>query len=166
MEKDMEQRFTAELLGRGPNAAWVFLPVPFNVAEVFGSKARVAVSGTLNGAPFRNSLLPNGDGTHSMPVNKELMESAKAAAGETVAVVMLIDKEPRAVSAPDDLKAVLTESHSAELAFEKLSYSYRKEYVDWINGAKKPDTRERRIQKSIEMLVSGVRLKGKKSRDA
>jgi hypothetical protein len=89
----MEQRFTAKLLGRGPNTAWIFLPVPFNVAEVFGSKARVAVRGTLNGAPFRNSLLPNGDGTHSMPVNKELMASAKTSVGETVTVVMAVDKE-------------------------------------------------------------------------
>jgi hypothetical protein len=156
----MEQRFTAELLGRGPNAAWVFLPVPFNAGEVFGSKARVAVRGTLNGAPFRNSLLPNGDGTHSMPVNKELMASANAKVGQTVAVVMIVDKDPRLVCAPDDLHIALAKSPAAQQSFEALSYSHRKEYVDWILGAKRQDTRERRIHKAVEMLVAGVRLKG------
>ena len=83
----MEQRFTAELFGRGPKAAWAFLSVPCSVSEFFGGKAQIAVSGTMNGAPFRNSLLPNGDGTHSKPVNKEPMGSAKAKVGETVTVV-------------------------------------------------------------------------------
>jgi hypothetical protein len=68
----MPKRFSAQLIGRGPNGAWTFLAVPFDVAATFGSRARVAVRGTINGAPFRNSLLPNGDGTHSMPVNKDL----------------------------------------------------------------------------------------------
>jgi uncharacterized protein YdeI (YjbR/CyaY-like superfamily) len=43
---------------------------------------------------------------------------------------------------------------------EKLSDPHRKEFVDGIIGAKKPGTRERRIQKSMEMLVAGARLKG------
>ena len=73
---------------------------------------------------------------------------------------MTADKEPRTVSVPDDLKIALASSNAAELAFEGLSYSHRKEYVDWIIGAKKPDTRERRIHKTVEMLVSGARLKG------
>ena len=155
----MEQRFKAPLIGRGPNGAWVFLPVPFNVSEVFGSKARVAVRGTLDGASFRNSLLPNGDGTHSMPVNRQLMESANAAVGKTVDVVMVADTEPRTVCVPEDLEVALRSSRAAALAFDQLAYSYRKDYVDWIVGAKKTDTRERRIRKCIEMLVAGERLK-------
>ncbi|TRZ56589.1 MAG: DUF1905 domain-containing protein [Rhodocyclaceae bacterium] len=80
----MKQRFDAELVGRGPKGAWTFLPIPFNVQAVFGSKAGVPVAGTLNGFAFRNSLLPNGDGTHSMAVNKELQAWANAKAGDTV----------------------------------------------------------------------------------
>jgi len=156
----MEQRFKAPLIGRGPNGAWVFLPVPFDVGEVFGSKARVAVRGMIDGASFRNSLLPNGDGTRSMPVNRQLMESANAAVGKTVDVVMVADTEPRTVFVPEDLEVALTISRAAALAFDKLAHSYRKDYVDWIVGAKKTDTREPRIRKCIEMLVAGMRLKG------
>jgi hypothetical protein len=64
------KEFTAQLEAVGPNGAWTFMTVPFNVEEVFGSKARVAVAGTINGFPFHSSLMPNGDGTHCMMVNK------------------------------------------------------------------------------------------------
>jgi hypothetical protein len=156
----MEQRFTSELVGRGPKGAWVFLPIPFDVQTVFGSKARVAVAGTVNGAPFQNSLLPNGDGTHSMPVNKELLASANAKVGEAVEVVLSVDTAPRTVTPPDDLQSALVASEGMEQAFGQLSYSHQKELVDWIAGAKKPETRARRVEKSLEMLRTGQRLKG------
>ena len=74
------KRFKGRLIPRGPGGAWTFLAIPFSVEEAFGSRARVAVSGTLNGFAFRNSLMPEGDGTHSMMVNKALQAGAKAAA--------------------------------------------------------------------------------------
>jgi hypothetical protein len=155
----MEQRFQARLIGRGPNGAWIFLPVPFNVQEIFGSKARVAVAGTLNGHPFQNSLLPNGDGTHSMPVNKELRAGAKVEAGDIVTVVMALDTAPRSVEIPEDFSAALAGRKDLQQRFAKLSYSMRKEYIDWINEAKKPETRARRIEKAMELLASGGRPK-------
>jgi hypothetical protein len=54
------------------------MPIPFNFKQVFGKKAQVRVAGTINGAPFRHSLTPRGDGTHHMHINKELLKSAKA----------------------------------------------------------------------------------------
>lgn len=68
----MQQEFDAILTGRGPGGAWTFLPVPFDVQAAFGSKAQVTVAGTLNGFAFRNSLLPQGDGTHAMAVEAAL----------------------------------------------------------------------------------------------
>lgn len=156
----MFERFTSTLAGRGPNAAWVFLPIPLEVQTLFGSKARVAVKGTLNGAPYRNWLLPNGDGTHSMPVNKELMASAGAGVGDCVDVVLSLDTEPREVSLPEDLQSALRLSSGMEQAFGKLAYSYQREFVEWITGAKKPETRAKRIDKAVELLNAGKRLKG------
>lgn len=155
----MEQRFQARLTGRGPNGAWVFLPVPFDVQKVFGSKARVAVTGTLNGHPFQNSLLPNGDGTHSMPVNKELRAGAKLEAGDMVTVVMTLDTAARSVEVPEDFSAALAGHKDLGQRFSRLSYSMQKEFVDWIVAAKKAETRARRIEKSMELLVSGGRVK-------
>ena len=104
----MPQKFKAELIGRGPGGAWVFLPIPFNVEKVFGTKARVAVKGTMNGFPFRNSLMPEGDGTHSMMVSKELRKGAQAEIGDTVKVEMELDTAARVVAVPADLKSAFS----------------------------------------------------------
>lgn len=58
--------FKTRLTARGPGDAWTFLEMPFSVEKEFGTKARVAVVGTMNGFAFQNSLMPNNDGTHSM----------------------------------------------------------------------------------------------------
>ncbi len=67
-----KQVFRATLRREGGKGSWVTLTVPFRVEEVFGSKSRVPVKGTINSVPFRNSLMPNGDGTHYLVVNGSL----------------------------------------------------------------------------------------------
>jgi hypothetical protein len=153
----MKQKFEAKLQGKGPGNAWTFLPIPFDVQKTFGSKTRVPVLGTINGFPFRNSLMPEGDGTHSMMVNKELQKGASATAGDTVAVVIELDKTPRSVAVPNDLKALLTKNKLAETAFNKLAYSHKKAFLDWIDSAKKPETRAKRLKETIGMLEAGKR---------
>lgn len=135
----MKQVFQTRLVGRGPSGAWTFLNVPFNVNEVFGRKSRVPVTGTINGFPFRNSLMPEGDGTHSMMVNKELQAGAKARAGDLVSVVMNVDRTERVEAVPDELKKALKTNKQAGRTFETLSYSHRKEFADWVGGAKKAE---------------------------
>ena len=72
---------------------------PVDVLEVFGTRARVPVRGTINGFPFRSSLMPMG-GCHMMPVNKTLREGAGVEAGDMVEVVMERDDEKRTVEVP------------------------------------------------------------------
>jgi hypothetical protein len=153
----MKLKFEAKLQGKGPGNAWTFLPIPFDVQKAFGTKARVPVVGTINGFPFRNSLMPEGDGTHSMMVNKELQKGAGATAGDMVAVVIELDKTPRSVTVPDDLKGLLAKHKPAETAFMGLAYSHKKAFLDWIDSAKKPETRAKRLKETIEMLEAGKR---------
>ncbi len=158
--KPAEHRFKGLLVGRGPKLAWVFLAIPFDVHEVLGSRARVPVRGTLNGFPFRNSLLPNGDGTHSMAVNKQLLAGARAKAGDTVSAVMVLDTAERTVAVPRDLDAALRRTKAAGRAFAGLSHSGKKDFVDWIEQAKRPETRLRRLHDVVAMVIAG-----KKRRD-
>jgi hypothetical protein len=153
----MKQKFEAKLIGKGPGNAWTFLPIPFDVQKAFGSKARVPVVGTINGFSFRNSLMPEGDGTHAIMVNKELQKGAKAAAGDTVAVVIELDKTPRTVTIPDDLRDILAKHEPAKTAFAKLAYSHKKAFLDWIDSAKRPETRIKRLKETIDMLQAGKR---------
>ena len=86
-------RFKVMLEGKeGSSVAW--LNAPFDVPETFGTRARIAVRGTINGFPFRSSLMPMG-GCHGMAVNKTMREGAKAKAGDVVDVVMERDEEAR-----------------------------------------------------------------------
>ena len=148
------KQFKARLASRGPGAAWTFLEIPFNVEKAFGSKARVPVAGTMNGFAFRNSLLPQGDGTHAMAVSKALQTGAKARAGDLVSVSMQVDRSERIVEVPSELKQRLASHPQAGTVFESLSYSHRKEFAEWVGSAKQPETRNRRAEKSVALVLA------------
>ncbi|MGC2300569.1 MAG: YdeI/OmpD-associated family protein [Acidobacteriaceae bacterium] len=152
----MQQTFSIRLIGRGPKGAWTHLPIPFSVEEIFGAKGRVAVRGTINAIPFRSSIMPRGDGTHYMAVNQTIRAAAGAGIGDMVKVVMEPDTAKRTVTVPPYLKKALAAA-SQNNTFAALSYSHRKELVDWIAQAKKLETRASRIEKCIAMLAKRKR---------
>ena len=137
-----------------PTSAMLVIP-----SATLGVRARVPVKGTINGFPFRSSFFPTGKGTHYMVVNKEVRAGAKAAVGESVTVVLEVDTAPRVVALAPDVKKALTKNKKAKAAFEKMAYSHQKEYVGYIEEAKRPETRAKRIKQTLEVL-SGV---GKKA---
>jgi hypothetical protein len=152
--------FKAELTGRGPSGAWTYLRILFSVDQVFGRKGQVPVRATVNGFTFRNSLMPRGDGTHILGIGKDILAGAGAATGDTVAVELAIDDAPRTVAVPADLEAALASAPGKAQAFGALSYSHKKEFVDWIESAKRPETRISRIEKAVEMAGSKKTPKG------
>ncbi len=155
----MKQKFEAKLTAHGPKGAWVFLAIPPEVTKAFGSIARLPVVGTLNGFSFRSSILPEGDGTHSLAVNKQMQAGAKVAAGDTVKVVLELDKGERVVEVPPELQHVLDRQTKAAQAFAGMSFSCKKEYADWIAQAKRPETKEARVKKALELIAAGKKLR-------
>jgi Domain of unknown function (DUF1905)/Bacteriocin-protection, YdeI or OmpD-Associated len=151
----MKREFQAKLMSKGPGGAWTYLSVPFDVQDAFGSKSRVSVKGTINGHPFYNSLMPEGDGTHSMMVNKQLQAAAKARAGDSVQVSLEVDTSRRKVEVPQDLRHALRAGTEAASFFNGLTFSQKNEYVDWISSARQSTTRANRIKRAIEMLLAG-----------
>ncbi|HEX4007995.1 MAG TPA: YdeI/OmpD-associated family protein [Acidobacteriaceae bacterium] len=150
----MKQTFTVQLIGRGPQGAWTHMDVPFSVEKAFGTKARVAVKGTINGFPFRSSLVPRGGGVFYMAINKQMRDGAGAGVGTIVSVVMEPDTAPRTVTIPPDLKKALAKSPAKGKTFAAFSYSHQKERVDWIEQAKRPETRAQRIAQCLTMLAA------------
>jgi hypothetical protein len=156
----MKQQFQAQITGRGPNSAWIQMDIPFDVQKAFGSKGVVPVTGAINRVTYRNSLKPNGDGTHYMHINKELLAEIGVKVGDTVKVTMEKDLAPRTVEIPADLQSALKPEPGLAKAFAGLSYSHQKEFVDWIVQAKKPETRSRRVAKALEMVAAKQNPKG------
>jgi hypothetical protein len=126
--------------------------IPFDVQEAFGKKGRVPVKCTIDGYPYRGSIVPYG-GTHYIGVVKKIRDAIGKTYGDTVDIVMELDEEPRVVDVPEDFARALAGNEAAKKAFDKLSYSHKREYVEWINEAKKEETRKRRIAKAVEKLL-------------
>ncbi len=137
---------------RGTQSAWFI--VPFDAEKFFGTRGRVPVRGTLNGAPFRGSLFKM-RGRHFMVVNRRLREAAAVSGGETVPVTLERDTEPRVVTPPADFARALASNEGARAAWDTLSYTHRREHVEHIEEAKRPETRRRRIEKSVALLAAG-----------
>ena len=131
---------------------WTFLTVPFDAETIFGKKGQVKVTGTINGVAYRNSLMPHGNGQHFLVVNKSIRDKANAQVGDTVVVTMSLDTGERHIIVPAGLQEALSQNPSAQAVFNGLSYSHKKKYVDWIENARKEETRASRIAKAIEEL--------------
>ena len=147
--------FETRLVAVGPKGAWTCLPIPFSVEQVFGSKARVPVVGTMNGFAFRNSVMPEGNGSHRMMVSRDLQLGAKARAGDTVRVTLQRDAGERPVEVPTELHGALRKNKAAGKFFAGLTTSQKREYAGWIASAKQEETRTRRAAQAIGFLLEG-----------
>ena len=146
------QRFEATLEQHGSGTVVV---VPFDLKEAFGS-GRPPVRATVNGYTFRTTLFTMG-GRALLGLNREVREAAGVEAGRKVSVQLERDAEPRNVAVPRDLAAALEVDPAVRETFDELSYTHRKEYVRWIEDAKRDETRTRRIAKAVELLREGVK---------
>jgi len=147
-----KQSFRAEIVDPGGGGA--FVRVPFDVEDVYGKK-RVKIKATIDGEPYRGTLVRMGEPCHILIVIKAIREKIGKTFGDEVEVILEEDLEPRLVAVPDDLKEKLAATPQAKDFYEKLSYTNQREYVTWINDAKREETRLRRIAKMIEMLEDG-----------
>jgi len=153
-----ELRFRAKIEGKEAGVVAAIAP-PVDVPKFFGTRARVPIRGTINGYPFRSSLMPCGK-RRMMPVNKKLCEGAGVRPGDTVDVVMERDEEERTVEAPPVLNKELAKNKAAQTNWEKLSFSHKKEMALAIAGTKQEETRTRRLGKIMQILKSGAKWTG------
>jgi ribosomal 50S subunit-recycling heat shock protein len=151
-------RFKVKLDGEERSSVASLTP-PFDIMETFGTRARVPVRGTINGFPFRSSLMPMG-GCHFMVVNKTIRDGAKVKAGDVVEVMMERDEEERTVEAPPDLEKELKKSKAARDRWEKLSFTHKKEMAICIREAKQEETKQRRLEKVMNVLKTGAKWTG------
>jgi hypothetical protein len=152
-----KHKFKVKLIGQDGSQVAALKP-PFDVVEVFQRKGRVPVKGTINGFPFRSSLMNMGDG-HMMAVNAELRAGANCKAGDSVDVVMELDEGERKVEVPAYLKKIINSDAKAKESWSKLSFTHQKEYVREIDGAKRPETKEKWIAAMMDALKKGKQKK-------
>ena len=128
--------------------------IPFDLEEAFG-RARPPVKVTIRGHMWRTTPGVY-DGVGYVVVNRDVKAATGVDAPERVRVAMELDTEPRAVRVPADLRAALRANEAAGNAFARLSFSHRREYVEWVEEAKRPETRTRRIAATVERVRKGL----------
>ena len=137
--------------GRGGGC---LIPVPPDVATRLGLKGVPKIQAVIAGQPYRGSLMPMGDGTWCLGVLKSIQEAAGVGFGDTVTVELTIDTAPRTVEPPPDLARAIGRDKKMAAAWDKLSFTNKKEMAQSVEGAKKSETRERRLAGAIAKLRS------------
>ncbi len=134
-----------------PNPDGVLLvEVPARVVAALGEKKRVPVTVTLNGVSYRSTSAVYG-GRFYLPARREIREAAKLVAGKRAHVTLEADTAARTVAVPSDLGRALA-SAKLRRAFDALSFTRRREHVEAVTGAKRPETRSARIAKVVTAL--------------
>ncbi len=129
--------------------------VPADIVEALGRGKRPPVTVTIRGYTYRSTVAVYGD-EFWIGVSAEHRTGAGVAAGDEVDVTLELDSAPRQVEVPADLAAALAADPAAAAAFAALSYSRKQFFVLPIEAAKAPETRARRIEKTIATLRLGA----------
>ena len=137
-------------------AAWIVFP--YDLKETYGIGNLVPVVATFDGVEYRGSIAKMGP-EPLLLIRKDVRAKLGKAGGDTVEVKVTLDTSTREVKVPDDLERALRGHSQAKAGFDGMSYSNRREYVQWIESAKKAETRASRVGKAVEMLAARKPLK-------
>lgn len=149
-------RFKARL-GRHPEEAGrvALLGIPDAVNKKLPARDEMTVEGTINGHPFRGGLRPGPSGARSLRVNRAMLDGSGAGTGDVVDMVVLVpEAEPKV---PADLKKAVFASSAARALWQAISPMNRHDWVRWVEAAKKPETRVRRVAIAVDKLNAGMR---------
>ncbi|MFF0636650.1 YdeI/OmpD-associated family protein [Nocardia sp. NPDC004151] len=127
------------------------LEVPPEVVEALGGGARPPVTITLNGHSWKSRVAIL-RGRNLLGLSNANRKAAGVEIGDEVEVEVRLDSEPRVIVEPDDFTQALDADPAARAAYDNLSHSRKREHVHAIESAKKPETRQRRIEKAIATL--------------
>lgn len=65
---------------------------------------------------------------------------------------------PKTIHIPKDIRHALAENETAWKNFNNFAYTYRKEYVEWVQSAKRPETREKRIKETVRLSALNKKM--------
>lgn len=144
-------RLHATLEPRGPAAAIVLTD---EQVAAFGAGKAFAVRVTANGTEVAARIARMG-GENLIGFSKSSRAELGVGIGDVVDVVIAADTAPREVEVPPALAARLGNDPAARAAFDALAPSHRKEFVRWIDEAKRDETRASRVEQTLRLLRAG-----------
>jgi hypothetical protein len=139
---------------RDEASSGVFVVVPGDVREAFG-RVRPPVVVTIGAHQWRTTVSVYG-GRSLIGISWANRDAAGISAGDRVTVEVALDEAARTVIVPPDLAAALTAAPAAKSRFDAMSFTHRQEYVAWLDAAKRPETRARRLAAAVERIAAGA----------
>ncbi len=142
---------------QGEKTGWTYIFIPFDLAEKLNPKARKSfrVKGKIDTQPISGiSLLPMGEGNFILSLNASLRKKIGKSTGHSVQVQLEVDKKPFQLS--KDLLACLLDEPTAQKQFKSLPSSHQKYYSNWVENAKTPETKTKRIAHLIYSFQNGL----------
>lgn len=137
--------------------AWTFVILPRHASARLPSRGMVAVEGALNGVAFRATLEPDGQGGHWLRVDRKLRETAGAEVGDVVRLEIAPTAEQSEPRVPADLRKALAADPKARAVWSYITPASRRDWIQWIESAKREETRLKRIVNGCDMLAKGKR---------
>ena len=151
-------RFQAQLLRPAEiekPGAWTFLVLPKAASAKLPTRGMKTVAGTLNGTAFQATLEPDGQKSHWLKVTRKLSEAAGIKAGDTVSLEITPSEKELEPTLPPDFRKALTAAPKAKARWAEITTIARRDWIQWMVSAKRPETRIRRIENACSMLGSG-----------
>jgi hypothetical protein len=134
---------------------WTFLVLPRAASAQLPSRGLTTVAATLNGVPFRAVFDPDGQKSHWLKIDRKLLKSAQAEAGDEVTLeIGPAQLEPEV---PADLKKALAAAPKARAVWEDITVVARQDWIHWVITARQEATRAKRIHGACDMLAKGKR---------
>src|SRR5260370_17993161 len=152
--KPISKSFKATLERIPSKLNWVIIRIPFDVAKVWGTRAKVRVKGEINGFPLRAWVFPTSKGYQCMLNKKSLQTGGNASGGDTAHFRLVLDTAKPVATIPPELQRILNEDRSFRCWFDQLSFSMRKWFCHEITNVKNPASRLRRAERAAELLLS------------
>jgi hypothetical protein len=160
MRKIVEEiRFSAKVSrpAEKERVSWLFIHLPQDASSKLPSRSMCSVEGTINGTEFAATLPPDGEGGHWLKVTEKLQKESGVRAGDAAEIVMrpaAVEPEPEV---PSDLLAALATHPKARETWEQTTAVARRDWIQWISIGKLAETRQKRIDTTLDKLGKGMK---------
>jgi hypothetical protein len=115
-----------------------------------GKEGRIPIAVEVGGETFRTSLV-HMDGTWCFVANAA-MRARGLDPGRQHVIEITRDAEPRTVEPPPELAAALASDSEVRERWDALAPSHKREYAEWIEEARREETRLRRLERTVAEL--------------
>lgn len=149
-QRQKARSFRARICKVGINRC---VDVPQRVSRALGEDKYVPVKGCVEDVAIRSTLVPRGGGKYRLFIHSRIYKALGVDIGDLVQIRLVRDSRSREIPVPEELAKALRANKDAQASFERLPPGARRGFLQWLAGAKKPETQNRRIKEAVKRLI-------------